>query len=284
MGAGEHGSARIWRLAHGRELVLGRRALVMGILNVTPDSFSDGGLYRDPALAVEHAHAMARAGADLIDIGGESTRPGAVKVEPAEEQARILPVIATLAASLALPISVDTSHAATARLALARGAHIVNDVTGLQGDPEMAGIVAGSGAGIIIMHSGRGRARLPDPIDDQLAYLGRSLEIARAAGIADDRIVLDPGFGFAKEGTAENLALLHRFGELAALGFPLMAGVSRKRFVGAVTGQTGDPSGGGTAALSVLLRLSGADIFRVHDVAINRDALAVADAIRMSLP
>lgn len=276
---------RRWRLAHGRELVLGPRALVMGILNVTPDSFSDGGRYLDPQRAIAHAQEMAGEGADLIDIGGESTRPGATPVDATEEQARILPVIEALAASLELPISVDTSRAATARLALRAGAAIINDVSGLQGDPLMAGVVAETGAGLVIMHSGRGRKKMPDPLDDQRSYLARSLEVARQAGIGDGCIVLDPGFGFAKESVAENLALLSRFGELASLGFPLMVGVSRKRFVGSLTDCAGDPSGGGTAALSVLLRLAGAEIFRVHDVAINRDALALVDAVeRSSLP
>ncbi|MDX8436429.1 MULTISPECIES: dihydropteroate synthase [Mesorhizobium] len=272
-------TTRRWQLAHGRHLDLGGRAVVVGILNVTPDSFSDGGLFaaRDTALA--QARRMVEEGAAVIDVGGESTRPGASAVTGEEEQARVLPVIEALAGSGEALISVDTYREDTARLAVAAGAHIVNDVWGLQREPGIARVAAETGAGLVIMHTGRGRQKLPDVIDDQLFFLRKSLEIARASGVADDQIVLDPGFGFAKETAEENLDLMARFTELQALGHPLMAGTSRKRFIGAVTGRDAAERGAGTAATSVILRLKGAHLFRVHDVAINVDALALADAM-----
>lgn len=250
----------------------------MGVLNVTPDSFSDGGRFDAVDAAVLQARMMAGEGAAIIDVGGESTRPGAEPVTALQEQRRILPVIEALAADVRLLISVDTYRAETARLALAAGAHIVNDVWGLQREPDIATLAAETGAGLVIMHTGREREKLDDVIADQFAFLERSLAIARAAGVADDQIVLDPGFGFAKDVT-ENLELMARFGELAALGFPLLAGTSRKRFVGHVTGREAADRDAGTAATSVILRLKGADLFRVHNVAINVDALAFADAM-----
>ena len=273
------GQERTWRLAHGRTLDLGPRAVVMGILNVTPDSFSDGGRYLDGESAGAQAAAMLREGAEIIDIGGESTRPGGAPVTAQEEQARILPVIGAIAAATGALISVDTYRAETARLAIAAGAHIVNDVWGLQRDPEMAEVVARTGAGVVIMHTGRGRAVDPDPVRDQHVFLGESLAIAREAGIAEDRIVLDPGFGFGKESPDLNFTLMRRFGELHALGFPLLVGTSRKRFIGHATGREAPERDAGTAATSVILRLGGADIFRVHHVALNADALKVVDAM-----
>lgn len=270
----------IWPLAHGRFLELGPRALVMGVINVTPDSFSDGGRHAGVDAVLAEARRMAAEGAAIIDVGGESTRPGAAAVDPAEEQRRILPVIEALATENTALISVDTYRASTARLAIAAGAHIVNDVWGLRRDPALARVVAETGAGLVIMHTGREREKLSDPIEDQKAFLSASLAIAREAGIVDDAILLDPGFGFAKETTDENLELMARFGELRAFGRPLLVGTSRKRFVGAVTGRD-IPAGrdAGTAATSVILRLLGAAVFRVHDVAMNVDALAVADAM-----
>ncbi|RWC64423.1 dihydropteroate synthase [Mesorhizobium sp.] len=272
-------TARRWQLAHGRHLDLGDKAVVVGILNVTPDSFSDGGLFVAPDKALAQAHRIVGEGALVVDVGGESTRPGAAAVTASQEQARILPVIEALASAGEVLISVDTYRADTARLAVAAGAHIVNDVWGLQREPDIAHVAADTGAGLVIMHTGRDRRKLPDVIADQLAFLRKSLEIARQHGIADDHIVLDPGFGFAKETAEENLDLMARFSELHALGLPLMAGTSRKRFIGAVTGRDAADRGVGTAATSVILRLKGADLFRVHDVAFNVDALALADAM-----
>jgi dihydropteroate synthase len=272
-------TARRWQLAHGRHLELGGKAVVVGILNVTPDSFSDGGLFDAPERALAQAHRMVGEGALVIDVGGESTRPGAAAISAREEQARILPVIEALANSGEVLISVDTYRADTARLAVAAGAHIVNDVWGLQREPDIARVATDTGAGLVIMHTGRDREKLPDVIADQFLFLRKSLEIAHQNGVADDHIVLDPGFGFAKETAEENLDLMARFSELSALGFPLMAGTSRKRFIGIVTGRDAADRGVGTAATSVILRLKGADLFRVHDVAFNVDALALADAM-----
>lgn len=266
-------------MAHGRHLDLGGKAVVVGILNVTPDSFSDGGLFDAPEKALVQARRMIGEGALVVDVGGESTRPGAAAISPSDEQARILPVIEALASAGEVLISVDTYRADTARLAVAAGAHIVNDVWGLQREPDIARVAADAGAGLVIMHTGRDREKLPDVIADQLAFLRKSLEIARQNGVADDHIVLDPGFGFAKETAEENLDLMARFSELSALGLPLMAGTSRKRFIGTVTGRDAADRGVGTAATSVILRLKGADLFRVHDVAFNVDALALADAM-----
>ena len=253
--------------------------MVVGILNITPDSFSDGGLFATPDQALVQARRMLEEGASVIDVGGESTRPGASPVTAGEEQARILPVIEALAGLGEALISVDTYREATARLAVAAGAHIVNDVWGLQREPGIARVAAETGAGLVIMHTGRNREKLPDVIADQFSFLGRSLEIARQNGVGDEHIVLDAGFGFAKETAEENLDLMARFAELKALGFPLMAGTSRKRFIGNVTGRDAMDRAAGTAATSVILRLKGAHLFRVHDVAINVDALAVADAM-----
>ena len=268
-----------WQVGHGRSLKLGGSAVLVGVLNVTPDSFSDGGRFNIADAAISQAKLMIGQGASVIDIGGESTRPGAGQVDASMEQARILPVIEAVAAETKALISVDTYRPETARLAIKEGAHIVNDVTGLQSDTSMASLVAKTGSGICVMHTGRGRDKLPDVIEDQFAFLRKSLEIAAAAGIAEASIILDAGFGFAKETDAENLELMARFRELCDLGFPLMAGTSRKRFIGNLTGREPKDRDVATAATSVLLRLAGADLFRVHDVAINRDALLVADAM-----
>ncbi|MGE0499412.1 MAG: dihydropteroate synthase [Rhizobiaceae bacterium] len=271
--------ARHWALAHGRRLDLGPRGLIMGVLNVTTDSFSDGGLFATGESAVAQAERMISEGASIIDIGGESTRPNADPVTAVAEQARVLPVVEALAGRIDVVISVDTYRAETARLAVAAGAHIINDVWGLQREPGIARVAADTGAGLVAMHTGRERTKLPDPIADQLSFLARSVAIAREAGIGDDRILLDPGFGFAKETARENLELMARFGELRSLGFPLLVGTSRKRFLGELTNRLPADRDVATAATTVILRLAGAAVFRVHDVATNADALAVADAM-----
>ena len=267
-----------WQLAHGRDLELGPRGVLMAIINVTPDSFSDGGRFADPDAAVRAALRALEAGAEILDIGGESTRPDAKPVSADEEQARVLPVIAAIARQSRAVISVDTYRAETARLAVHAGAHIVNDVHGLQREPAIAAVAADTGAGLCIMHTGRDREKLSDVIEDQFHFLERSLQIAADAGVARERVVLDPGFGFAKD-TNENLELMARFRALHGFRRPLLVGTSRKRFVGAVTGREAEGRDVGTAATTALLRTAGAAIFRVHDVAINRDALAVADAM-----
>lgn len=267
-----------WMLAHGRHLDLGEKALVMGVLNVTPDSFSDGGLFGTAQSALAQARLMIDQGAAIVDVGGESTRPGAETVTAAEEQRRVLPVIEALAAEGSCLISIDTYREETARLAVAAGAHIVNDVWGVQREPDIARLAAETGAGLVIMHTGREREKLSDVIADQSQFLGRSLEIAEASGVELERIVLDPGFGFAKD-PDENLDLMARFEELHGFGMPLLVGTSRKRFIGHVTGRDADQRDMGTAATSVILRLKGAALFRVHNVAVNMDALAFADAM-----
>jgi dihydropteroate synthase len=272
---------RVWQLAHGRSLTLGPRALIMGVLNVTPDSFSDGGVHYSLEQALTGAREMIEQGAAIIDVGGESTRPGATRVEPAVEQSRVLPVIEVLAKETDIIISVDTYREETARLAVAAGAHIVNDVWGVQREPAIADLAAQTGAGLVIMHTGRERERDPDVIADQFAFLNRSLEIARLAGVSDSQIVLDPGFGFAKD-TDENIALMARFSELSAFGYPFLAGTSRKRFLRATSGGETEAWDVATSASSAILRLAGADIFRVHNVAMSQSALALADAVLQS--
>lgn len=267
-----------WQLAHGRRLDLGAGAVVMGVLNVTPDSFSDGGRFDRIDDALARARRMRDEGAAIIDVGGESTRPGADSVSPETEQGRVLPVIEELARWPDMLVSVDTYRADTARLAVAAGAHIVNDVWGLQREPEITRVAAETGAGLVIMHTGREREPLADVIEDQWAFLGRSLDIAAAAGVASEQIVLDPGFGFGKD-SEDNLRLMARFGELARHPRPWLVGTSRKRFIGKVTGRDAAGRDAGTAATSVILRLAGASVFRVHDVATNVDALAFADAM-----
>lgn len=271
-----------WQLAHGRSLQLGSKSVIMGILNITPDSFSDGGRHIDLDNALSAAKSMLDNGAAIIDVGGESTRPGAAAVDAATEAARVVPVIQALTQHFNCVISIDTYRASTAQQGVAAGAHIVNDVWGLQREPEIAEVAKQSGAGLVIMHTSRDRNTDTDVIIDQFTFLNKSLEVAGRAGIGEGHIVLDPGFGFGKD-KDEDVALMARMGELRTLGYPLLIGTSRKRFVGAMTGQT-DPLQRdiGTAATSVALRLAGADIFRVHNVAYNRDALAVADAILQS--
>ena len=251
----------------------------MGILNVTPDSFSDGGQHMDIEAAIGAARAMAEAGAAIIDIGAESTRPGAARIDGDTERQRLLPVIEAVRSVLPdMAISVDTYRSKTTRMALKAGAQIVNDVWGLQRDADVANLAADTGAGLVIMQTGRERAVLPDPIEDQRVFLSRSIDIALKAGVAEAQIVLDPGFGFAKDAD-HNAVLMARFGELHALGFPLLAGTSRKRFLGHFTGRPVQARDVATAATSALLRASGAAVLRVHDVAMNMDAVAIADAM-----
>ncbi|WP_246091552.1 dihydropteroate synthase [Aliirhizobium smilacinae] len=270
----------VWRLAHGRSLTLGASGHIMAIVNVTPDSFSDGGRFIDVGEAVDHGFACIRDGASILDIGGESTRPGAEPVTAAQEQDRVLPVIEKLARDTDALISVDTYRAETARLAIAAGAHLINDVYGLRHDAEMAHVVSESGAGICIMYTARGRDdHRADIIEDELMFFGQSLDMAKAAGIKDDAVVLDPGFGFVQRREQES-ELMARCGELHSLGFPLLIGTSRKRFVGAIAARdVATERDFATAATTAMLRLAGASIFRVHNVAGNLDAMRMADAV-----
>jgi dihydropteroate synthase len=258
-------------------------ARLMGVVNVTPDSFSDGGLYLDPEAAVAHGRELVAAGAEILDVGGESTRPGADPVDAEEERRRVVPVIRGLSDG-DCAVSVDTSKAAVAAAALDAGATIVNDVTALRGDPEMAAVCAGRGATVVLMHMlGDPRTMQDDPrYDDVLAevkaFLAERLEAAVAAGIDAERIWLDPGIGFGKT-AAHNMELLRRLGELRDLGRPLVIGTSRKSFIGRVDGSAAGERLGGTIASSVLAAVEGAEVLRVHDVAEVRQALAVTAAV-----
>lgn len=260
------------------------RPLVMGIINVTPDSFSGGGATPDAAALVEAGRAMRAAGAAILDVGGESTRPGAAVVPPAAEIARIVPVIRALARDGAV-VSVDTRNAATMRAALDAGARIVNDVSGLRHDPDAAPLVAAAGCPVILMHM-RGtpatmnaQAVYDDLLADVLAELAATRDAALAAGVAPAAIALDPGFGFAKQG-AQNVALLRALPSFRALGHPVLAGVSRKRFIGELAAEP-DPArrDPGSIAAALFAAGQGAAILRVHDVPGTTQALRVWQAL-----
>jgi dihydropteroate synthase len=259
------------------------RPAIMGVLNVTPDSFSDGGAFLAPEAALAHARAMVAEGADLLDVGGESTRPGADPVGPEEELRRVMPVVEALASEGAIPVSIDTSKAVVARAAAAAGASFVNDVTAFRGDPGMAAAVAEAGADVCLLHmQGEPRTmqenpRYDDVVAEVKAFLEERLAFAVREGIAEERVWLDPGIGFGKT-LDHNLELLRRLGEIVALGRPVVIGASRKRFIGTLTGRPELDRAAGTIAANVLAFERGAHMFRVHDVAATRDALAVASA------
>ena len=273
-------------LAEWRAVGRSAPALIMGIINVTPDSFSEGGLFADTEAAIAHAGALAAAGAAILDIGGESTRPNAIPVPAHEEMLRALPVIRAASETGAV-ISVDTVKPSVAEAALSAGAHVVNDIRGLQGDPEMAHIAARHGAGVVIMHNpgflGSSSGTEGDPVSACLAFFERSLAIAAEAGIAADRIVLDPGFGFGKT-VEQSLELLARLPELTGTGHPILVGISRKSFIGKLLGREPDQRLIGTLATHVAAALGGAAILRVHDVAEHVDAARMAAAIRGAMP
>jgi len=260
------------------------RPVVMGIVNLTPDSFSDGGRFGDVDEALDEAERMVEAGAGLIDVGGESTRPGADRVPADEELRRILPFIERSSERLSVPISVDTRKAVVAREALGAGAEIVNDVSGLAYDPAMGEVVAGAGAGVVLMHmrgdpaTMKGLAEYHDVPGEVAAELAAAVERARAAGIDEDTIVLDPGIGFAKA-APHSFAVLAHLGALATLGFPLLVGPSRKSFLGRVIDGGPTERTVGTVAACVAAYFGGARIFRVHDVGPVTQALAVTEAI-----
>lgn len=273
------------RMQIGARLFDGPGPFIMGIVNATPDSFSDGGRYLDPAAAVAHALRLAEEGADLVDLGGESTRPGAPPVAEDEEIRRVVPVVEALRArDFPLPISIDTSKAVVARAALAAGADLVNDVAGLA-DPALARVVAEAGVPVVLMHS-RGtpadmqsRASYGDLVAEVRAELAEALLRVAATGVSPERVILDPGIGFAK--TAEHgFELLARLDELRALGRPLLVGPSRKSFIGKVTGAPVGERLPGTLAAVTAAVLAGAELVRVHDVAATRQAAQVAAAIR----
>jgi dihydropteroate synthase len=260
-----------------------REIQLMGVVNVTPDSFSDGGLFLDAEAAIAHGSRLSAEGAQILDVGGESTRPGAAEVSEEEELGRVVPVLEGLAAA-AGTLSIDTSKLAVAAAAIEAGATIVNDVTALRRDPEIAALCAERGAGLILMHmqgDPRSMQRSPsydDVVDEVKAFLAERVEVALGAGVDEERIWLDPGIGFGKT-LEHNLELLRRLGELRELGRPLVIGTSRKSFLGKIDGSPVDERLGGTIASSVLAVAEGAEVLRVHDVAAVRDALAVAGAI-----
>jgi dihydropteroate synthase len=278
---------RQWKLAR-RSLPYGERTLVMGVLNITPDSFSDGGKFNAPESAVQHALQMIEEGADIIDIGGESTRPGSAFVSEEEELRRVIPIIETLAAETSVPISVDTTKAAVARAALQAGAEIINDISALRFDPAIADEVAKAKAGLILMHS-RGTPKtmqqLP-PVKDILVEviggLRESIAIAQQRGVASDRIAIDPGVGFGK--TAEqNIELIAKLDQLAHefADFPILIGTSRKSFIGKLLDNApADERLNGTIASIAASVLNGAHIVRVHEVKPAVEAMRVAEAIR----
>jgi dihydropteroate synthase len=257
---------------------------IMGVVNVTPDSFSDGGTFEDPQAAIRHARRLAQEGAAIVDVGGESTRPGAAPVPAQEEIDRVVPVIEGIAAARTnARISVDTMKLAVAHAAVDAGATFVNDVTAFRHDPDMAGFVADKGLECCLMHMlGEPRTMQEDPryddvVDDVKAFLEERLHAATSAGIAEDRVHLDPGIGFGKT-LAHNLELLRRLDEIAAIGRPVVLGTSRKSFIGKLTGRDVAGRVHGTVATCVLGLERGARVFRVHDVAAVADGLAVAAA------
>jgi dihydropteroate synthase len=258
-------------------------AKLMGVVNVTPDSFSDGGLFLDPGAAIDHGRGLAAEGADVLDVGGESTRPGAEAVIAEEELLRVLPVVEALADG-GVPVSIDTSKLPVAEAALDAGATMVNDVTALRGDPELAGLCGDRGCDVLLMHM-RGTPRTmqdnptyEDVVDDVKALLSERIEFALSEGIDEARITVDPGIGFGKT-VDHNLELLRRLGELRDLGRPICVGTSRKSFIGKTTGRPTDQRLGGTVASCVLAYANGAELLRVHDVREVREALTVAEAI-----
>lgn len=273
------------RLRIGARLFEGPGPFLMGVVNATPDSFSDGGRFLAAEAAVAQAERLAAEGADLLDLGGESTRPGSAPVAVEEELRRVVPVVERLRArGFTLPISLDTCKAEVARAGLAAGADLVNDVTGLR-DPALARVVAEAGAPVVLMHlrgtpaTMQAEARYQDLLGEVAAELRQALARAEAAGIPAERVILDPGIGFAKD-TAQNVALLARVGELRALGRPLLVGPSRKRFVGELTGAPVEDRLPGTLAAVTACVLAGVEWLRVHDVAAARQAATVAAALR----
>ena len=274
--AREHASSPDWL---ARLLALGR-PIVMGVLNVTPDSFSDGGRFLDPAAALEQARQMVAQGADILDIGAESTRPyGGAQAVPSAEEMRRLAHVLPAAVTLGVPVSIDTMKAAVAKWALEAGAAIVNDVWGLQRNSELARIVAETAVPVIIMHNREAADPSIDIMADISAFFRRSLEIAALAGIARGNIVLDPGIGFGKT-AVQSLTAIARIGELKSFGLPLLVGASRKRFIDKVSPAPPDERLGGSIAAHLLAVLGGAAIIRTHDVAETVQALRLAAAIR----
>jgi dihydropteroate synthase len=260
---------------------IGKRPVVMGILNLTPDSFHDGGRFAGTDAALGHARAMAQAGCDVVDVGGESTRPGAAPVAEAEELRRIETVFAALAAALEVPLSIDTSKSAVAARALELGAILVNDVWGLQKDPAMAATVAAADAAVVVMHNRLQKDPAIDIIADIRAFFARSLALAQAAGIPRSRVILDPGVAFGKT-SRQNVQVIERIAELFDFGCPILVGLSRKAFLGSLAEGQPEASLVGTVAANLAAYAAGASVFRVHDVAEHVAAFEVFRALRPS--
>ena len=264
---------------------MGEKPCIMGILNVTPDSFHDGGRHNSPGDALSAALSMEQEGADVIDLGGESTRPGSETVSEDEELRRVMPVLEALQGKVRAPISIDTSREVVARQALRAGARIINDVTGLRRSPGMARLAAETGAGVVIMHmQGTPRdmqdsPRYEDVVSEILRFLRERISFAREEGVAEDAIVIDPGLGFGKR-VRHNIEIISRLGELKSLGYPVLLGPSRKSFLGRVADVPVEERMPATAAVVALGVAGGADILRVHDVREMRQAADVAWAIR----
>lgn len=258
---------------------IGQRPVIMGIVNVTPDSFSDGGLFASRDAALAQAKKLAAEGADIVDVGAESTRPGHTPVSPDEEWARLEPLLAALVAQAGVPVSIDTYKALTARRALAVGVSIVNDVWGLQRDPDMAPAIAEAGAGVVVMHNREAADPEIDIVSDMLRFFERSLEIARRAGVSEAHVALDPGVGFGKS-RQQNYDALRATPRLLSLGFPILIGVSRKSIFKGLPDGLIEGRLVGTLAANLIAAGDGAQIFRVHDVAEHRAAFEVFSALR----
>lgn len=282
-------ASRDWFQARGREVRCSPRPLVMGIVNVTADSFYDGGRYATPDRAVAHAIELVEQGADILDVGGESTRPGAAPVEEDEEIRRIIPVVTELARRVAVPISVDTTKAVVAERALDAGAAIINDVSAMRFDARMAGVVARFGAGVVLMHMQGTPQTMQvapcyrDVVQEIVRFLEERMTAALEAGLAKSQIVLDPGIGFGKL-LEHNLDILNHLSTFAMLNRPLLVGLSRKAFIGQIVDRPVDRREWGTAAAVALAVDRGAQILRVHDVAMMADVVKVASALKAQSP
>ena len=260
------------------KLKLGTKTYIMGILNVTPDSFSDGGKFNELDKAVLHAKEMLKQGADIIDIGAESTRPGSKEVSAEEELERLLPIIERLVKEVDAPISVDTYKAEVADKCLEQGAHMINDVWGLQRDKNMAAVVAKHGVPVTIMHNQIGTEYKTDMMEEIFRFLRNSINLAIEAGVKPENIILDPGIGFGKT-SGQNMEVMDRLDELNYLGYPVLLGTSRKSMIGKILDLPSEERVEGTVATSVMGAIKGIDIVRVHDVVENYRALKVTDAI-----
>jgi dihydropteroate synthase len=277
-GAEPHSAARELD-CRGRKIEFGKRTVIVGILNATPDSFFDGGRWKTLAEAVARARGMVEEGAGMIDLGGQSTRPGHAEISSEEEIARVLPVLEQWAPNPPAPISIDTYKPRVARAALEAGAHLINDEHGFQGDPEMAVVAAEFGCPVVLMHCEPGFAGAPgDTMGKIKRYFARSLEIASRAGIPEGRLILDPGIGFHKT-QPQNLEILARLSELRSFGLPLLLGVSRKSVIGHVLGGTPEERLEGTLATTALAVSQGVEFVRVHDVRANVRAARMAEAV-----